>query len=192
MSWMQEPEYMRIAYKYFPPDIIQRYHLQDKVAADEYIYIKIKRGMYGLKQAAILAHQQLVKNLAPFGYHPIPNTNFWKHTTRPTVFCLCVDDFGVKYFSKADADHLLSALSHHYKYTVDWEGTHFCGYDFDWHYDDGFVDLSMPSSVPNLLKKFSHPTPVKHQYSPHEFIPIRFGSKTRQLAMQPDTSPILD
>ena len=191
MSWMPKPEFMRIAYKYIPPDIRLRYNLDSKVAEDGYIYIKIKRGMYGLKQAAILAHQQLVKNLAPFGYHPIPNTNFWKHETRPTIFCLCVDDFGVKYFSKADADHLFSALAQHYQYTVDWTGSHFCGYEFDWHYEDGFVDLSMPTSVPNILKRFNHQC-IKPQYSPHEFIPIKFGTKTRQLAMQPDTSPLLD
>ena len=142
---------MKISAKYIPADIKQRYKLQDKII-DGYIYIKIKRGMYGLKQAAILAHEQLVANLKPFAYHPIPNTNFWKHTTRPTIFCLCVDDFGIKYYSKADADHLFSALAQHYQYTVDWKGTHFCGYEFNWHYDDGFVDVSMPTSVPTILK----------------------------------------
>ena len=156
MSWMKEPEFMRLAYKYIPEDIRQLYNLNDKVAEDGYIYVKIKRGMYGLKQAAILAHEQLVKNLEPFGYSPIPNTNFWRHNTRPTIFCLCVDDFGVKYYSKSDADHLFSALAKHYQYTVDWQDTHFCGYDFDWHYDKGFVDLSMPTSVPNILKRFNH------------------------------------
>lgn len=53
---------MKIAAKYIPADIKQRYNLQDKII-DGYIYIKIKRGMYGLKQAAILAHEQLVENL---------------------------------------------------------------------------------------------------------------------------------
>ena len=75
-SYMKDPEYMRIAYKYFPADIIKRYDLMHKVAPDDYIYIKIKRGMYGLKQAAILAYEQLVENLAPYGYRPIPTTNF--------------------------------------------------------------------------------------------------------------------
>ena len=190
MSNMKTPEYMRIAYKYFPADIINRYKLNDKVAQDGYVYIKIKRGMYGLKQAALLAHQQLITTLAPFGYHPIPNTNFWRHETRPTIFCLCVDDFGVKYFSKEDADHLFSALAHHYQYTVDWEGTHFCGYNFDWHYEDGFVDLSMPSSIPNILQRFSHSF-TKPQYSPHECFPVKYGTNTRQLATQEDTSPSL-
>ena len=49
----------------------------------------------------------------------------------------------------------------------------------------------MPSYIPNLLKRFNHHC-EKPQHSPHEFIPVKFGSKTRQLAMQPDTSPPLD
>ena len=55
--------------------------------------------MYGLKQAAVLAYEHLIENLAPHGYRPIPRTTgLWKHYTRPITFCLCVDDFGVKYY----------------------------------------------------------------------------------------------
>ena len=101
-----------------------------------------------------------------------------------------VDDFGVKYFSRDDAQHLLNALGKDYKYTVDWKGSHFCGYQFDWHYSDGFVDLSVPTYIPNLLKKLNHKK-IKDQHSPHEFIAVNYGSTQRQLAMQPDTSPLL-
>ena len=77
--------------------------------------------MYGLKQAAVLAYDNLVSTLAPHGYHLIPHTvGLWAHETRPTTFCLCVDDFGIKYFNKADADHLLHALGTKYTTLVDW------------------------------------------------------------------------
>jgi hypothetical protein len=67
--------------------------------------------MCGLKQAALLAYKHLMNQLAPHGYHPCPyTTGLWEHGTRPTKFCLCVDDFGVKYFYTADADHLLNSL----------------------------------------------------------------------------------
>ena len=125
---MQKPEYMRILYKYIPQDIRDMYNLDSKLAADGHIYVKIKKGMYGLKQAAVLAFDNLVNNLSTHGYTPIPNTiGLWKHATRRTTFCLCVGDFGVKYFSKEDADHLLTALGQKYTYTVDWTGQHFCG-----------------------------------------------------------------
>ena len=52
---MRDPEYMKVAYKYFPPDIIKRYNL-DSIVHNDYIYMRIVKGMYGLKQAAILAY----------------------------------------------------------------------------------------------------------------------------------------
>lgn len=69
------------------------YTLKVKVDKDGYVHFCINKGMYGLKQAAILAYDQLKQNLAPHGYQPIPNTvRMWKHTTKPIQFCLCIDD----------------------------------------------------------------------------------------------------
>ena len=42
-----------------------------------------------------------------------------KHRTRKTVFYLCVNDFGVKYHSKEDTEHLIQIIGKDYKYTVD-------------------------------------------------------------------------
>ena len=45
------------------------------------------------------------------GYKQMPHsTGLWQHHTLKTTFALCVDDFGVKYFSKTDAYHLINAL----------------------------------------------------------------------------------
>ena len=39
-------------------------------------------------------------------------------------FALIVDDFGIQYVAKADAQHLIAALKQDYEaVTVDWEGT---------------------------------------------------------------------
>ena len=52
--------------------------------------------MYGLKQAGILANKNLEKLLKEDGYVKTEHTpGLWKHQTRPTVFSLCVDDFGI-------------------------------------------------------------------------------------------------
>ena len=122
-SFLEEPEYIRIHGKYFLPDIRTKHNIDKIIAHDGYVYCKAIRGMYGLKQAAKLARDQLITTLAPFGYHPTKESqNIWAHTTRKTRFCLCVDDFGIKYFSKEDADHLLNALKSAYEITVDWKG----------------------------------------------------------------------
>ena len=46
---MKDPEYTRVPLKYFPADIIKRYHLEALLHTDGYVYIKIKKGTYGLR-----------------------------------------------------------------------------------------------------------------------------------------------
>ena len=62
-------------------------------------------------------------------------------------FFLSVDDFGIKYYSKADTDYLLQAIGNHYRYTIDWDGTHCCGLTFQWNYTKGYVNIYMPGYV---------------------------------------------
>ena len=149
---MKEAEYMRIHKRFLTEEIRHQYKTDDLVAVDGYIYCKIKRGMYGLKQAARLAYDLIKQRLAPYRYHP-DNVcpNIWTHETRKTVFCLCVDDFGVKYFNKDDADHLISAL-HEYKVTTDWSETNYCGLKIKWNYNEGWTEISMPNYVNKTLK----------------------------------------
>ena len=61
-TFMLEPEYMKIQYKLFPEEIGIAYNLDSKVDENGFIHIKIKKGMYGLKQADILVYTQLVKH----------------------------------------------------------------------------------------------------------------------------------
>jgi hypothetical protein len=192
-SPMGEAEYMRIPLKYLPEDIMIRYNLSEKIHQN-YIYCKIKKGMYGLKQAAILAYNHLKQNLAPYGYEPIPHTDgLWRHKTRKITFCLCVDDFGIKYFNKQDVDHLISALQTNYKLSTDWSGANFCGLTFDWHYQEEYVDVSMPQYIPELLKKLSHTMPSKPQFSPFIITPYKpLKAGQRQYAPTPDESAFLN
>ena len=70
--------------------------------------------MYGLKQAALLAYNEMKKNLTVYGYNPSKGTvGIWEHETRPTKFCVCVDDFEVKYYKKENATHLIDSLRNH-------------------------------------------------------------------------------
>ena len=108
--------------------------------------------MYSLKQAAVLAYNGLVGNLKPHGYYPCPSTSgLWRHVSQITAFCLCIDDFGIKYFTKADADHLLNTLQQNYTLSINWEGKNYLGLQLDWNYTHGYVDVSMPEYIPKLL-----------------------------------------
>ena len=158
----------------------QEYTINPIIAHDNYVYVKIKKGMYGLKQAAIIAYKHLVKKLQPHGYYPVPSTsNLWAHTSRPTVFVLCVDDFGIKYFNQKDLDHLLNALKQTYKVSIDLEGKNYLGYELFWNYAYGYVDLAMPKYIPKALRRFNHPQPKRPQYAPHKWTEPTYGQRVQ-------------
>ena len=87
----------------------------DFVAADGYVYIEIRRTMYGLRQSGRLTNIELEKVIGAQGYYPSKYTpGLYLHKTRPISFTLVVDDFGVKYVNKEDALHLEKTLQDHY------------------------------------------------------------------------------
>ena len=139
---------------------------------------KNQKSMPGLKQAALLAYDHLKASLSPYGYNPILGTiGMWKHESRPTIFCLCVDDFGAKYWSKEDADHLCNAIGMTYKYAVDREGQNYYGLSLDWNYVLGYVDISMPKYMPDTLKKLIHTPNISPQYAPHKHNSIHYSQQ---------------
>jgi hypothetical protein len=89
-------EYMRLPILILSLDISEKYQLT-RLSVDGWVYLEIRKGMYGLKQAGILANKLLQKRLKPFGYHPeIHTPDLWLHTTKHTAFSLVVEDFTVK------------------------------------------------------------------------------------------------
>ena len=189
---MTEYEYMCIHNKYFIGAIREKYNINNIMAADGFVYCKIKKGMYGLKQAARLAYDDLKQHLLKYGYSPDPIAhNIWSHTSRKTKFCLCVDDFGVQYFSERDAQHLISALRDKYDITVDKKGTHFCGLNLAWNYTHGYVDISMKDYVKKTLNKLNYKCTTSRQLAPHKWT-IPTYTKDRQFPQPQDTSALID
>jgi hypothetical protein len=112
-------EYMTMLLSRFLEGIIQKYNL-NALAVDGWVYIEIRKGVYGLKQAGLLANQLLQTRLAQFGYYPSRHTpGLWLHKTRPISFTLVVEDFAVKYVSKQHAEHLRNILLRTYELTTD-------------------------------------------------------------------------
>jgi hypothetical protein len=64
---------MRMLVSRFPEEIVEKYNLK-ALAIDSWVYIEIRKSMYGLKQAGLLSNQQLQKHLSPFGYYPARHT----------------------------------------------------------------------------------------------------------------------
>jgi hypothetical protein len=53
---MLNPEYMRLQLDIIPDKIIVAYKLRELAMPNGSVYIKIRKGMYGLPQAGILAN----------------------------------------------------------------------------------------------------------------------------------------
>jgi hypothetical protein len=187
---MDRYEYMRMPLRIIPDHIIEQYNLRSK-AKNGFVYMEIRRAMYGLPQAGMLANKLLKQRLAKHGYYEVAHTpGLWKHISRPISFTLVVDDFGIKYVGKEHADHLLNALKEHYTLDIDWEGKLYCGISLDWDYDKRTVDISMPNYIKKLLQRFQHEL-KKAQHSPFNCSPKRYG-KDAQLPLPLDESPRLD
>jgi hypothetical protein len=61
---LDQYKYMKMPLRLIPDNIIEHYGLQEK-AVDGYVYMEIRKGMYGLPQAGILANKLL--KLTPSG-----------------------------------------------------------------------------------------------------------------------------
>ena len=176
-----------------PDDIRRKYGINDDyVDTKGFVYFEITKAIYGLAQSGRLAHDDLKQHLAKYGYHPNKCTRgLWYHNTQKTTFTLVVDDFQVSYFSKQDAQHLITALEDKYKIKTNWEGAKYIGIDFKWDYTKGKVILSMKGYVKRALKELKFIcTKTKPIYGPTLYTPPEYGKKI-QYAIQ-DLSPDLD
>ena len=77
-----------------PHEIIDTYDLKALVDDQGWIYMRTENGMFGLKQARIIDNQELLKHMAPFGYHPVKQT--------PGLFSLCHGHIGRVCVSRDD------------------------------------------------------------------------------------------
>ena len=119
----------------FPQEIIDECKLNNIVNSNGWVYMEIHKALSGLCQSGALAAKKLAADLKPYGYYKVPKTNgLWKHESRLISFTLVVDDFGVSYVDRADAEHLEAALKAHYPMTINWTGDKYIGITLDWDY----------------------------------------------------------
>jgi hypothetical protein len=185
---MNQAKYMRVPMASIPTQIIKYYNLPS-LAHNSNIYVEINKGMYGLPQTGCLVNNALVKHLNNHGYHQCPQTpGLFTHLSCPIQFCLVVDDFGIKYSGKENAQHPIDTLCQLYEITVDWTGDNYLGMHLDWHYDPPYLYISMPGYVTKALQRLTHDTPTTAQHAPHPHKAIQYGTKI-QFTEDPDILP---
>jgi hypothetical protein len=116
--------YMKIHRRYLPHETIQYFDIDNSTWWEgDYIYVKIVKGIYGLPEAGKLAQEKLYSHLSKHGYNVCSNTpGLIRHQTRPIMFTLVVDDFGIQYLHRDDAVSLITILEELYIMKVDWSG----------------------------------------------------------------------
>ena len=66
-------KYIKIPIHLFTDEILQECNISD-IVHHGYIYVEIRKGIYGLKEAHIFAYAALVKHLEPYGYYTVRYT----------------------------------------------------------------------------------------------------------------------
>ena len=144
--------------------------------------------MYGLPQAGRIANDQLQRHLQKYGYvHSTTMNSLWTHKERNTVFTLVVDDFGIKYTSKSNDEHLINALQDLYRIMVDWHGPHFIDINLAWDYKAHTCDLSMPGYVRKALERFRHKH-FRKTDAPSKHV-TKFGTSSQDPLPKPPSDP---
>ena len=186
---LDRAEYLRIDCKFIPIDCMIKYNLQ-KYVHNGFIMHEVNKGMYGLKQAGILAQQKLITHLVPAGYLQHPHVPcLFLHKERGTAFTLIVDDFFVKFKFQDDADHLITTLQNAgYIIKVDMTAKKYIGVTIERDRLAQTITLSMPGYIAKLLQRFQHRV-LTQAKSPSIYIPPKYGSHVQFPAI--DTSPPL-
>jgi hypothetical protein len=156
-----------------------------------YVLFRIDRTMYGLKEAGQLSHRRLVRLLSSFDFFETNTPCLFRHTTRPISFVLVVDDFGVKYHSKADFDFLVFALSSLYHVKPHPIASKFLGLTIHHDRPARSISLSYPGYVDALLLRL-RPLGVKSAPTPAIYTPPSYGLRLPQSAthdLSPPASP---
>ena len=186
---LERPEYLRMDCKFIPLDCMIKYDLH-KYVHNGFIMHEVNKGMYGLKQAGILAQQKLITHLLPAGYVQHPHVPcLFLHKDRGTAFTLIVDDFLVKFKIQDDADHLITTLRDSgYIIKVDITAKKYIGITIERDRLAQTLTLSMPGYIAKLLQRFQHRT-LTQAKSPSIYTPPKYGSHVQFPTI--DTSPAL-
>ena len=189
MTPIKDYEYLRMKLSSIPEEIIKECNIES-IAHNGWVCAEIRSGTYELPQARMLAKELLQQRLEKAGYYQVATTpGLWRHTWRPIMFALVVDDFGVECVDQEHAQHLIITLQENYEITADCAGTKFLGIDLEWNYSDHTVRLSMKNYIIDVLKRFQHKLSAKPHHAPHHHNKPTYGSNV-QYPPDPDASKL--
>ncbi len=75
--------------------------------------------------------------------------------------CIGRQQFGIKYFTKEDLDHLADTLKKYYNVKLNPEGKNLVKIELDWDYTNKKVHLSMKPYLDKSVQQFDNIVPTK-------------------------------
>ena len=181
-STLKDAQYVRFKLKQIPMSIQKQYQLQSLVDPQGYVYAKIKKALYGLKESGRIAHEDMIDHLASHRYYESKFTKgLFKHETRSISFTLVVDDFGIKWIKREDLDHLISALEQKYEMKVDMESKQYVGIDLLWDYTARTLTCTMDEYIATALQELQHLAPKQHFKGPSKAIQPQYGASIQYI-----------
>ena len=88
-----------------------------------------------------------------------------------------MDDFAVRYSTKADADHLIDCIREKYPFKVDWDAQQYIGINLEFNYTDRWVKMSMKGYVKQALQEFQHLHDKRHYNAPSHMPKTAYGQR---------------
>lgn len=189
-SFLKEPQYVRFKLKQIPQSIQKAYELHKFADENGFVYARINKAWYGLKESGRIANEDMVVHLKKHGYHESKVTpGLLTHESRDISFTLVVDNFGIKYKRREDVDHLISSLEEKYTMKVDFEAKQYIGINLQWDYKNRHLICSMDDYIYTALQELEHILPKQRFYGPSKASTPDYGAKIQYV--QDDTSPAL-
>ena len=110
---LPSPESIKIHVDTFDSDALDQLnftpHVKTEPSGKRYACCDVLRSTCGLGCSGLLSHLRLLAQLYSFDYIQTDTPCLFRHATRDIAFCLCVDDFNVRYSNLADWVHAASS-----------------------------------------------------------------------------------
>ena len=188
-------EYMRIPLSHFTQEDMIKYDINKFIKPNaKTVLTEVNGNLYGLVNASLVAQKNLIELLNQNDFYETDTAQLYKHKFKNIEFTLIVDDFGVKYNDKVDAEflhHIL--LSRYEKVKVDWSGELYLGMSIklDRNSTQHSISLSMPGYIPRLLQRLDLGPYKTNTNTPTPYQQPQYGQKV-QYINEDDTKLIDD
>ena len=179
---LPNPRCVRFKLKQIPTAIQEQCQLDEHVDQRGFVHARMDMAWCGLKESGRLAGDDMRAHLAAHGHHKSKFTpGFFTHATRPILFALVVDDFGVKCKNSEDFQHLRDCPSLRCNMKADMGAEQCAGIDLVWDCKERSLCCSVDECVTTMLEEFKHVLPKQHHHGPLKAIAPKFGTKVQHV-----------